>query len=176
MLERLEVGMPYSRIVGRGEGVFFDISYPGIELIYNYDKPTREEIAAVKMDKPVEIRVVEIDGVIIVTSKFGSLRWSDAPYNPRLGRCQLDELEPGTLGYGLTFFLTESPSGVIRHMRLLGLGNSFSRGFRDMVYANKKVAISVSDYDKKTTDVFSRFNAEDIANRSTLRYRIKGNT
>jgi len=173
MLEQLAVGSPYHRVVGRGEGIFFDIKYPHIELIYNMQSPTAKELAAVKAENPFEIRVAEVNDVIFIMTKFGSLNWMDAPYNPNLGDCRLDDIESAALGYGLYFLLTDSPSGVIKHMRLLGLGNSFSAQFRELVYANKAKGIEVFDHDKKYKAVFAGYTTRELAERSTLRYRIR---
>ena len=176
MMEMLKVGTPYNRVSNRGEGVFFDIRYPTIELIYNMKKPTEREIEQVQSNKPFEIRVCEIEDVIIVTSKLGSLQWMDAPYNPNLGDCRLDELESDTQGYGLYFLLTDSPSGIIKHIRMVGLSNNFSHEFRSLAMENKQKNISVETHDTKIRNVFLRYTSEELANRSTIRCKIKAET
>jgi hypothetical protein len=174
MFEQLEIGQPYTRIVHRGEGVYFDIRDGYTELIYNMVKPTENELAEVDMTKPFEIRAVEINDVIFITTKFGSLLWMDAPYNPRLGDCRLDEITSDTKGYGLQFFLTDSPSGTIRHMRLIGLGNKFSKQLHELVYANKKKEIEVHEHDKRIREIYANLSSKDIADRSrTIRFKLK---
>jgi len=174
MLQKLEVGAPYARVIGRGEGVMFDIQYPNIELIYNVSRPTQKELEEVGMGKQFEIRAAEFNDVIIITAKIGALSWIDAPYNPNLGDCRLDNIESDTEGYGLWFLLTDSPSGIIKHMRLIGLGNRFSMQFRDLVYANKSKNIPVEQYDKKVKEVFAKYTTKELADFSSLRFRIKG--
>ena len=173
MFQELAVGETYPLVEGRREGVFFDIRYPTVELIYNMRKPTKREIEQVAAGRQFEIRAIELNEVIFVTTRFGTLQWMDSPYDPRLGDCQLDAIEPGTKGYGMWFLLTDSPSGTIRHLRLIGLGHGFSSQFRDLVYANKAKDIAVDEHDRRVRELYARYTSREIAELSSLRYRLK---
>lgn len=173
MIEAISVGEPYSRVVGKREGCYFDINYPNIELIYNYAHPTQEEIKQFGSDIPFEIRAVEFNDIIFITTKCGSLPWNDAPYNPQLGNCELDIVDPGYEGYALQLIMTDSPSGTVKHLRLIGLGNDFSIKFRELILANKSKNIPLNLYELKLSQVYASYKSSKLADFSTLRYKVK---
>ena len=79
-----EVGKPYLPALGLGEGVRFGIDGSGCFLMYEFNRPTDAEVSATKSGQPFEIKFVTVNGIIWILSKCGTLRWTDAPYNPRL--------------------------------------------------------------------------------------------
>ena len=173
MFEELSIGDPYLRVAGRPEGVTFDINYPYIELVYHIERPTEKELSQVGHQNAFEIRAVELNDIIIITSKAGSLMWMDAPFNPRLENFKLDEIERGTQCYGLFFFVTDAPEGIIRHMRFLGLGNEFSRKLRALAYENREKDIPQPIFDRKLQEVYANYPTEKIAEMSAIRYKIR---
>jgi len=175
MFEALAVGGVYPKAVGALEGLYFDIGYPQMELIYNVHNPTERELSQVTQGSDFEIRAIELNDVVFITTKFGGLHWAEAPYNPSLGDGRLDEIEPGTRGYALQFYLTDAPDGIIRHMRLIGLGNEFSIKLRELIYANKEKVLTIAPelYEKKREDVFQRYKTSEIAKMSPYCYRIR---
>ena len=174
MYEQLEIGDPYLRVQGKPEGTIFDIRYPSIELVYNIERPTKTEVAQFVNGSLFEIRAVELNKLIIITSKVGTMPWCDAPYNPNFGDCRLDPVETKTQGYGLTLLLTDSPAGTLKHMRLIGLGNDFSRKFRKLVLENKELLMSESEYDRRLQEIFAKYTTDQIVEySSSIRYRYR---
>ena len=173
MYETLEIGDPYLRALGKPDGIYFDIQYPRIELLYNMHRPTEKELGQFKSDTAFEIRAVELNDIIIITSKVGSLPWCDAPYNPRIGDCRLDDVEQGTQGYALQLLLTDAPEATLKHIRLIGLGNEFSRKFRALVLWNKGKPISEEAYDRNLQEVFRKYQTTQIADYSNIRYKYR---
>jgi len=172
-MEKLVLGGVYHRVADKPEGVFFDIQYPHIELIYNISLPTGEEIDQTGEGHQFDMRVAEVNGLLFVMTKFGDLHWQDAPYNPQLGNSELDELTDDTQGYLIQFFMTEVGSGVIRRMRMLGLGHDFSKKLRAMVYANKAQNIPLEEYDRRLQRIYASYPTKALVDASTIRYRLK---
>ena len=174
MYQTLEIGDPYLRAQGKPEGIYFDIQYPNIELLYHMHRPTEKELTQFKSGTTFEIRATELNGIIIITSKVGSLSWCDAPYNPRIGKCEMDPVDPGTKGYALQLILTDAPEAILKHMRMIGLGNEFSRKFRKLVLENKENTMSESEYDQRLQEVFAKYTTPQIVEYSNIYYKHKG--
>jgi hypothetical protein len=174
MINEFEIGKPYLPVVGREQGIIFGVDKGGLTIVYNFENPSKHEIDQVRSGKSFEIRAAELNDVVMVTTKLGDLKWTDAPYNPRLsGEFALEPIENDTAGYALYIFMTDTPSGIIKHMRLIGLGNKFSKGFRQLLYKNLEKDISVEDYDRRLSEVFDRYDTKKIVEYSSLRYKLK---
>jgi hypothetical protein len=124
-----KVGDRFTHLAGRPEGAFFEISESGPVWIFHYNKPSEKEIAAISEGSPFEIRSTVLGGTVLwVFVKCGSQEWAEAPYNPHLSKSpSLPPIESDGDGYALTLLMVDAATQVIRHMRLIGLGNRFSR-------------------------------------------------
>lgn len=170
----LEVGKPYMPIVGRPEGVFFDLDEAGYTLIYNFDKPTQAEISAVSSDQPFEIRYLVLNETIWVLSKCGSLNWTDAPFNPNLSLNYAAPLEP-TLGKGtaLTLIMTNAADGIVQHIRLIGLGTDFSTALRQEVIRLRNAKFNRASYDAGLSSVYAKYSTKALARMADHYFKVK---
>lgn len=170
----LEVGKPYMPIVGRPEGVFFDLDEAGYTLIYNFDKPTEAEISAASADQPFEIRYAVLSGAIWILTKCGSLNWTDAPFNPHLSLNYADPLEPtpGT-GTSLTFIMTDATDGIIKHLRLIGLGTDFSAALREEVIRIHSAPFDREAYDSGLASVYAKYSTKVLVRMADKYYKVK---
>ena len=127
-MEKLEVGGKFTALANRPEGTYFEITESGLTWFFNYAGPTDEEIAAISEGSPFEIRSTVMNGVLWMFVKCGNEAWAEAPYNPHLSKApELAEVEGDSMGYGLTLIMIDATTQTIRHLRLIGLGNRFSR-------------------------------------------------
>lgn len=77
---RYEVGQVIEKFKTSQEDVKFDISDEGAVLLVFFPNPTQEEINQFESGKEFEIRLTELNDVIMLTFKIGNLNWMDAPY------------------------------------------------------------------------------------------------
>jgi hypothetical protein len=169
MWQEVMVGEPYLPIIGKPEGVYFESHSDGLELIYNFPRPTTRELEQTAADQAFEIRATELRDVIIITTKFGSLPWADAPYNPQLtGAFHLHEINDNSIGYTLLFYLTDAQNGILKGQRLIGLGHNFSVKFREMVVGNLDKGLSKSEFDKNLEYVYANYDKKQIADYASL--------
>lgn len=127
-MEKLEVGGRFAALANRPEGTFFEVTESGLLWFFNYASPTEKEIAAISEGSPFEIRSMVQGGVLWLFVKCGNEEWAEAPYNPHLSKApKLAPIDDDSSGYGLTLVMVDAATQTVRHIRLIGLGNRFSR-------------------------------------------------
>ena len=169
----LEVGKTYMPVVGRPEGVFFDLDEAGYTLIYNFDRPTSAEVSAISAGQPFEIRYTVLSGAIWILTKCGSLNWTDAPFNPHLSLNYADPLEtsPGK-GTALTVIMTNSADGVVQHIRLIGLGTDFSTALREEVIRLHRAQFDRAAYDSGLASVYAKYPTKALVRMADKYFKV----
>lgn len=128
-MELFEVGSKISLLDGRPEGTAFEITEAGPIWFFNYADPTDQEIADVSEGSAFEIRSSVLNDVLWIFVKCGNQEWAEAPYNPHLSKAPA--LMPignySSEGYALTLLMVDKTTQTIKHIRVIGLGNKFSR-------------------------------------------------
>ena len=169
-----EVGKPYEPAIGMGEGVRFTLSSEGGLLLYVFDNPTSEEIDQMRSGKGFEIRFATINGIIWVTSKCGDLEWTDAPYNPRLsGGLPAPDFEDGE-GIALTLVMINAMDGVVKSVRLIGLGTSFSHYLVERSIELRDQPMTMVEANHSINQTMLRNSSRQLADiaPSQARYRL----
>ena len=167
-----KVGQVYQPAVGIGEGVKFTLSKDGALLLYSFDSPAAEEVAEMKAGKGFEIRFVTLGGIIWVMSKCGDLDWADAPYNPRLVGALPEEPE-GKEGTALTLVMVDSRSGVVKSVRLIGLGSDFSRALLKEATEVRSKAMTVMDANRSINNTMMRYDTKSLVRMAPSYARFK---
>lgn len=127
-MEKFEVGGRFTLLAGKPEGTFFEITASGPVWFFNYASPTDQEISDISEGNPFEIRTMLMNDVLWVFIKCGSQEWAEAPYNPHLSKSpELQPVEDSSGGYAMTLIMVDAETQIIRHIRMVGLGNRFSR-------------------------------------------------
>ena len=127
-MDKLEVGGKFTLLANRQEGTYFEITESGPMWFFNYFSPTEQEIADISEGSAFEIREMVMSNVLWLFVKCGNQEWAEAPFNPHLSKSTgLQPISDEASGYGLTLVLVDAADCTIRHMRLIGLGNRFSR-------------------------------------------------
>ena len=170
-IESLKVGDVYTPVAYRNEGTFFD--YNGsFTLIYNYYRPSADEVADLKAGKPFEIRIVTIGGVLLILSKAGGQPWQDAPFTPHYARVKEYPLPSGNLGYSLLLMMTDAASGRIQSLRLIGLGHDFSVKLREVIMESLEKPFDNDEYNAKIDKVYRTYSTKDLLRFSIARFKI----
>jgi hypothetical protein len=172
--QEISVGGVYGPVVGREEGMIFEIGSTGAQLIYNVSSPDAHEIQQFGQDNPFEIRLATLQGVIFILARIGQLPWSDAPYNPHLSpNLALPNIDPeGTQGLGLTLMLTDAPSGTIKHLRLIGLGAKFTSTLINSVSSSLSVPMPTDEFTQRLREVYNKYTTKAMVVLARARYKL----
>lgn len=148
-MDNLVVGGKFTALRNRPEGTFFEVTESGLMWIFNYMDPTADEIASVSEGSPFEIRSTVLNGALWVMVKCGSEEWAEAPYNPHLSKApQLEPLDGADKGYALMLVMVDATDQTIRHLRLIGLGNRFSRQLAEDIRELQDQPFDSREYDR----------------------------
>lgn len=172
---RIEVGKPYLPALGLGEGVRFDVRETGCELVYGFDAPAPKEVAAMKAGQQFEIRFAPLGGIIWVTSKCGSLEWTDAPYNPRLsGGLPDPSVIKDNSGLGLILLMLDSRDAVVKSGRFIGLGTEFSRVLLEEAARTRQQAMTARAGELSIAGTMAKYTTKQLAEmaRPEARFRL----
>lgn len=171
----LQIGQVYQPVAGRPEGVIFDIDDAGAKLIYHLSRPTAQELASVKAGQKFEIRFVELDGLLWILSKCGTMSWTDAPYDPHLSLTltEIPALEPDK-GLALTLMMTDADTAEIRHLRMIGLGHKFSAALLDRAAALRAQPFSLEAYQASLRGTMARYTTKQLVDLAGDYFKLKG--
>lgn len=173
---KIQKGAPLEGAQGREDGCIFDLSDSGAILFTFFNSPTPKEIKDFSEESPLEIRYVVLDGEIYLLAKFGSQEWMDFPYNPHLSKnlTKLELIQNETEGLGLTIVLADSADGIVKELRLVGLGNRFSRSFLGAVLERAQKPFDAAAYNASIAKTYSRYNTKQMLKFAVERCRIGG--
>lgn len=173
MLSLIEVGKPFAPLVGMGEGVVFEASDEGYTLAYCFNRPTQKELGQMAAGVPFEIRFAVLDGVIWILSKCGSNEWTDAPYAPQLTKSATIIHPVDGQGTALTLMMVDSPEGVVRTLRLIGLGSDFSRKLATAIGEVGAMPFDRAAYDRKLASTMSKYSTKDMVAMAQARWKLR---
>lgn len=176
-MELLKVGEVFAPLAGREEGVIFEAYGDGYILAYNFNNPTAEEIKAVSSQQSFEIRALRMKEVIWILSKCGSLAWADAPYSPHLSTLDglIRPIGEG-LGTSLLLLMLDARTGIIKNLRLIGLGHKFSLELFDEIGETLKEPFDINEQRANITATMMAYSTRALADRAGIRYRLKSSS
>lgn len=160
---KYEVGQVVDSFKQHSEGVYFDISDDGATMFVFFQSPTTDEIEQFKSGKNFEIRFTELYGVIMITVKIGNLNCMDAPYTPHLNK-NITKFQLPSEGQGLelTLILVDAVTGEIKHIRLLGLSERFTKRLFVVVMEHKVKPFDKDEYNNSINRIFSAYQTNQI--------------
>lgn len=172
-MEKFEVGQLLQEGVTKYEEcVKFGFSQAGADMTVFFNRPTNNEIEAVKTGK-LEIAFYEKEGIIFFLSKFQGLNWMDSPYNVHLSQPYDFEDIPSDMGLSLTILLTDASTGIIKTIRYVGLGNKFSLDLQAAILKQKELQLQGELYYKKLQKVYANYSTSDLVKRASHFYKVK---
>ena len=160
---KYEVGQIINNFKHHSEGVLFDIADDGATMLVFLERPTAQEVDQFKAEQTFEIRFTELYGVIMITVKIGNLKWMDVPYTPHLSKNLTEFPLPGQdEGLGLTLILIDAVTGEIKHMRLLGLSERFTKKLLGIALEQKMKEFSEPDYYNSINRIYTTYRTNQI--------------
>lgn len=141
------------------DGVIFDIQESGAVLQVRFRKPTAKEKREFKNGK-AQFKVVVINGLIFVLSRFGVGNWMDSPFSKY--KCMMDVTqyqrpEPGQ-GIAVHALLIDASTGVLVAQKLIGMDYDSSIKLLDAAtYENPH-----ANYDAELAAIYARYSTNDM--------------
>lgn len=151
---------------------------------YNYDQAGHEIIGFVKNLTETEVEsfrsgrldfaLVTFPPVIILSFRFaGFLDWSDAPYSWLLVHEQNRQVpsldfEPGT-GAACRLILAESPSGVVRGLRLVSFTRKFTLALHQAILDQIHSGYSQQDFDAELLRVYRSYTTRELVRMAKIK-------
>lgn len=164
---KYEVGQIIGSFKNHQEGVYFDLDNSGATMLVFLKKPTTEEIEQFKSGKNFEIRFTELYNIIMIAAKIGSLNWVDAPYTPHLSKNLTKfQIPDNNQGLGLTLILVNAMTGEIKHIRILGLSERFTKELFGAVMEHKIRDFDKLEYKSSLNKIFSTYKTSQIVKMS----------
>lgn len=149
------------------ECTLLDIDDSGVKLIVLFDNPTENEIRQFKSGQKFEIRFTVLYNIIMFCVKVGNLNWMDAPYNPHLSiNMTKFPIPNNNQGLTLQLILINSMTGQIKHMKVIGLSEKFSRELIGTIMDKKIEKFDIKEYDKNLTKIYCTYSTDQIVEMS----------
>lgn len=174
-IRHLEVGQLFEPGKTRyQECIKFECTQSGPMLLMFFDQPSNKEVDYIKSGK-FQTKFYEYEEVIFMLFKFGSLSWIDAPYSVHLSQPFefAEELEQENIGLGLQIYLIDATTGILKAMRLIGLGHDYSLKLRDAILKQKGKAFDLDAYDFKISEIYKRYNTDQLADFARWYYKTE---
>lgn len=163
-----KIGQIVDSFVGHQEGVYFDIADDGATMLVFFHNPAKEEIEQFESGVNFEIRFTELNDVIMLTVKIGSLNWMDAPYTPHLSKHLTSFYLPDKdQGLGLTLILIDASTGEIKHIRLIGLSVKFTKELLKITAEHISKTFDMAVYNNSLNKIFSTYDTKQIVKMSS---------
>lgn len=124
-----------------------------------------------------EIGLSEVDGVLFITFHQDNVLKAETAFNANLcDRGSFDNLEPFPegVGYCCTIVGIDSMTGIVKSLRVVGLGTEFSNGLKK--YIKKQLAddsFDANEFDHTSLHVLFGNSSEEIYKNQEYVYRHK---
>ena len=168
------VGQVVEGFIGREECPKFDMDDSGATLYVFFQNPDQKEIEQFKAGTNFEIRITELQNIIFITTKIGSLNWMDAPYSTHLSpNLTSFHLPNEGQGLGLTIMLIDACNGEIKAIRFLGLSEKFTMKLLGAMVEDELRPFNEIEYRNNIQKVFAKYNTNQIVKMSTDYCKIR---
>ncbi len=121
----------------------------------------------------IDFGVFEDEGILFLLIKIPDVMdWSDAPFHIGLysdDRKVPEEIPEGK-GWGITIMGLEARNGLIKALRMVGLGTEISREMIRIIHRQGKT--NQVDHHNKLRQIYRKYTCQDMLNKATIRYQI----
>lgn len=157
--------------VQEGCTMLYDDSGP--VLLISLHGLTEQETKKLRKGK-MEFAVFEKDEILFLLVKVpGVIDWSDAPFHIGLypdGRQLPDDDIPDGGGWGLNVIGLEATNGMIKSLRLIGLGTDMSREMFRIIRAQRD--ISQVEHHNRIQKIYRQYSCEQMVKNATAMYKV----
>lgn len=144
----------------------FDVDDGGAVLLVYMSKLKDFEIENVRAGK-IEFGLFVEDEALFITCKFWKMARIDAPYSIHLSKkpTSMHPIGDG-LGLALTVYLIDADTGILKVIRLIGLGTSFSRKLKEAIGEQIQRPFNKSAYFNKINAIMQKYSSDQLYARS----------
>lgn len=172
--EYFNVGQKRSEWVGLADGYIMEYnSTSGLTLFVLFNHPMPQEESQIMAENLFKITFTDYKGVGFFGIKFGNLPWGDCAFSPNLYKEPplFDEVKDG-MGYALNIVLIDTETGTLKALRQIGLGNAFSKCFREWCLESLKQYISTEQYNKIVNECYEEYETQQLVKQKKFKYEV----
>lgn len=166
-MKLLEIGKLFKDGITRyKEGIKFDITDGGCNLLIYYADPSEEEKKDITKGS-FKYGYFREGNVILMLFRFGEQQWMDAPYSVHLSK-NLTKLQGITeaQGFALNIYLINANSGIIEGMRLVGLNERLSKMLKEDIV--KQNDLIYDGFDIKLNEVYRKYTTKALVSMAKI--------
>lgn len=149
----------------------------GFTLFVLFYKPTAEEIALMKAQMPFEIAFTELYDCGVISLKFAGLDWGDCSFEPRLYKkfIPIDCTKDKSQGIKLNIILVDTSNGIVKGLRIVGLGNDFSCKLMNWCEDkwNKKEGFTKERHFENMERVQRNYTSRELQKMASFRWKTR---
>lgn len=147
----------------------------GPTLVIAMTGMTAKEAKNIRQGK-MEFALFEKEDILFLLVRIpGTMDWSDAPFHIGLYRDgrQVPVEIPDGAGWGLTVIGVDARNGMIKAIRLIGLGTDFSRKMIEIIKKQEGIRVSQVDYHNRVNRLYREYDCERMARQAVATYRVR---
>lgn len=155
------------------------VSMSGILQLYVCLRGITDKEVKQCQDGDFEIGLSEVGGVLFITFYLDGIIKAETAFNANLcDRDNIGSLEPfpDGIGYGCSIFGVDSDTGIVKSVRVVGLGTEFSNGLKEYIkkqLANKE--FNAYKYKISCYGAMTDYSSDDIFGNQKYVYKHKSN-
>lgn len=144
-------------------------------LIQFMDAPSPAEIKAAQSCGKAEFRFNIFGKLLVLAFKLEGQPWQEAIYNPTLdGDIELPIIDAESgLGLALTLMQVNSANGKVTALRLIGLGERFSRELVGAVKLLMDSPISRADYNMMAVQLQMKYSTVELVDMCKNYFKLR---
>jgi hypothetical protein len=159
-MQAIEVGKPFPGTKPIPESVIFEFEQSSGFLRVAWTSPSQFELKQFA-DGKIKLGFVEIDGIIFILVKFGSMSWMDAPYHVKFfPPYELENLTYSNKGYLINYVMLDAKTRIVKVLKLLEMPHEMSLHFRELV--TKQRETSIDEYDQRLFKIYKKHSTNDL--------------
>lgn len=159
-MQAIEVGKPFPGTKPIHESVIFEFKQSGGFLRVAWTSPSQFELKQFAEGK-IKLGLVEIDGIIFILVKFGSMSWMDAPYHVKFfPPYDLEDLADSNKGYLINYVMLDAKNRIVKVLKLLKMPHEMSLQFKEFV--TKQRETSIDGYDRRLFQICKKHSTNDL--------------
>lgn len=173
-LQYFNLGQTRSEWVGLEDGFIMEYNdVSGLILFVFFRNPLPEEEEQLKPTSPFKITFTDYKGVGFFSVKFGNLPWGDCAFSPNVYEEPpvFETIQDGK-GYALNVVFIDTETGTVKGLRQIGLGNNFSKLFRDWCIESLKRQMSRNWYERTVSECYEEYETSQLARRAKFQYEL----
>lgn len=171
-MKTLEVGKLFKEgVIRYSEGIRFDITDSGCNLMLYFNEPDSAEIECVQRGE-VRYGYYKENNVIMLLFKFGTLQWIDAPYSIHLSKnlTELQEIKEG-FGFAVNVYLIDARTGVLKAIRLISFSTRFSQMLKSDIENQKE--LTFENFDLNLNNIYRKYTTNQLVKLAKVIDKIK---